>query len=113
MPVLPVHRAHVALKTRGFSLIKENSMQQCQCNHDPLWIKKEIEGKRPPQKFREVNGTYELFCEVCGGLWDHRATDRVIDLVMSGAFAGREDASHPAKPLDRELKCECVKASAA
>jgi len=94
-------------------LIRDGSMKQCQCKHDPHSLYAEIAGGRLPQKFREVNGTYELFCEVCGGLWDHRATDRVIDLVMSGAFAGREDASHPAKPLDRELKCECVKASAA
>jgi hypothetical protein len=64
-------------------------MQQCQCNHDPRWIKAEIEAKRYPQKFREVDGKYELFCQICGGLWDHRATDRLVDLVMSGAFVPR------------------------
>jgi hypothetical protein len=72
-------------------------MKQCQCNHDPYWLYKEIKGARYPQKFREVDGKYELFCEVCGGLWDHRATDRLIDLVMSGAFIPRLPSAQAAE----------------
>lgn len=57
----------------------------CQCNHDPHWLWAEIEAKRYPQKFCEIDGQYELICVHCGGLWDHRATDRLIDLVMAPA----------------------------
>jgi hypothetical protein len=55
------------------------AMIHCQCNHDPHWLKAEIEVGRYPQKYREVNGDYALFCVKCGGLWDHRATDRLIE----------------------------------
>jgi hypothetical protein len=84
-------------------------MKQCQCKHDPHSLYAEIGGGRYPQKFREVNGTYELLCDVCGGLWDHRATDRLIDLVMSGAFVAGDAARDVAKPLEREMKCESVR----
>jgi hypothetical protein len=55
---------------------------RCSCNHDPQWLKKEIEAGRFLQQYRDVTGKLELFCVVCGGLWDHRTTDRLIDLIM-------------------------------
>jgi hypothetical protein len=61
----------------------------CQCNHDPRWFKAEIDAGRYPQEYRVgENGEYLLVCVKCSGLWDHRATDRLIDLVMRGEWAG-------------------------
>jgi hypothetical protein len=60
-------------------------MQQCQCKHDPNWLKAEIGAGRYVQKFRVLDGEYVLVCLCCGGLWDHRATNRLIDLIMSDA----------------------------
>jgi hypothetical protein len=78
----------------------------CQCNHDPHWLKAEIGAGRYPQNFCEVDGG-GLVCSRCGGLWDHRATDRLIDLIMSGDAREAGDAAR-----DRQ-KPQSVKASAA
>lgn len=56
--------------------------QACTCNHDPQRLKSEIEAGRSLQQYREVDGKLGLFCVVCGGPWDHRATDRLIDLIV-------------------------------
>jgi hypothetical protein len=62
---------------------------QCECHHDPRWLKAEIDAKRYPQEYRVgENGEYVLVCVKCGGLWDHRATDRLIELIMRGEWAG-------------------------
>jgi hypothetical protein len=44
------------VQRRSFGLIREGSMKQCQCNHDPYWLYAEIKAARYPQKFREVDG---------------------------------------------------------
>jgi hypothetical protein len=65
-------------------------MKQCTCNHAPEWLEQEIRAGRSPQKyvFEEAgnrNSKYVLICTKCGNLWDHAATDRLIDLIFSRA----------------------------
>jgi hypothetical protein len=55
----------------------------CRCNHDARWLFAEIKAGRYPQQYRTVDDEYVLVCIHCNGLWDHAATDRVIDLVMA------------------------------
>ena len=58
-------------------------MSACGYNHDTRWLFDEIAACRYPQKFQQdATGCSELICVKCGGLWDHSATDRVIDYVM-------------------------------
>lgn len=66
----------------------------CQCGHDPHWLKLEIATGRYPQKFQIVNDEYVLICVHCGGLWDHRATERLIDLAHRDFFIPLLKSSH-------------------
>jgi hypothetical protein len=61
---------------------------QCECHHDDaIRLQQEIAARRWVQEYRVENGEYVLVCVKCGGLWDHRATDRLIDLIC-GPNAG-------------------------
>jgi hypothetical protein len=63
---------------------------ECKCHHDAAWLKQEIAARRWVQEYRVgENGEYVLVCVICGGLWDHRATDRLIDLIC-GPNAGAQ-----------------------
>ena len=57
----------------------------CQCNHLPAYLFQEIAAKRPVHEFRESKetGQYDLICLTCFGLWDHAATDRLVEMVMN------------------------------
>ncbi len=64
-------------------MLTSRTTTQCQCNHDPVWLKTEIEADRNPQEFRTgADGEIVLVCLRCGELWNHQATDRLIDLIM-------------------------------
>jgi hypothetical protein len=54
-------------------------LPRCKCRHilDPVWLKQQIEAGK------EIH-MYVLCCTSCGGLWNHSATDRLIDHVMKG-----------------------------
>ncbi len=59
-----------------------STIAQCRCGHDPHWLSSQISVGRYVQEYRVVDGEYALVCQRCGGLWDHTATDRLIDLIM-------------------------------
>jgi hypothetical protein len=71
-----------------FARASTRERAQCGCNHDPRWLYAAINTRHYPQEYHEVDGKYVLVCMICGGLWDHRATDRLIELVMRGEWAG-------------------------
>jgi hypothetical protein len=56
----------------------------CQCNHLPADLFEEISENRPVHEFREnkETGKYELVCLTCLKPWDHRSTDRLVEMVM-------------------------------
>jgi hypothetical protein len=65
---------------------------ECRCNHDAGWLFDEIAAGRPAQEYQQreyrdhegkMQREYVLFCRTCWGLWDHKATDRLIDRVMN------------------------------
>jgi hypothetical protein len=57
---------------------------ECTCDHDAADLAREMQAGRPVHEYRERRDTGEtvLVCLKCNGLWDHRATDRVIEFVM-------------------------------
>lgn len=55
----------------------------CQCHHTPAYLIQEIGDGRPVQKFVEDETSVTiLICLICGKLWDHEDTDRLIEYVM-------------------------------
>jgi hypothetical protein len=55
----------------------------CRCHHTPIYLIAEISAGRPVQKFVEdESGVYVLICLICGALWNHEDTDRLIEHVM-------------------------------
>jgi hypothetical protein len=57
----------------------------CRCNHKPAYLSQEIAARRWVHEYQESEtGEYELICLTCGCLWDHRATDKLIEWVMKG-----------------------------
>jgi hypothetical protein len=60
------------------------SHDQCRCNHDAGYLHQEIAAGRYVQEWRKrADGEYVPICRRCNGLWDHRATDRLIERVQS------------------------------
>jgi serine/threonine protein phosphatase PrpC len=56
----------------------------CRCNHLPATLFEEISEGRPVHEYRtnKETGQYELICLTCFGLWDHTATDRLVEMIM-------------------------------
>jgi hypothetical protein len=71
------------------------TIEQCLCHHEAEWLAAEITAGRYPQEYRDTANGYVLVCRKCEGLWDHRATDRVIEHVMSGQHRAGIDAAPP------------------
>jgi hypothetical protein len=68
----------------------ETAVNVCACNHETERLVSEIASGRYMQKYQQdATGCYELICVKCGGQWDHRATDRVIDRVMGDYLRAR------------------------
>ena len=66
----------------------------CTCNHATEWLIKEIKEGRYPQKFQpDATGAYVLICVKCSALWDHGATDRVIDQIVGTYLKSPEGAA--------------------
>jgi hypothetical protein len=71
------------LRRHGMSCVdlREGStmahLPRCECKQilDPVWLKQQIEAGH------EIH-TYVLVCTTCGGLWNDKATDRLIEHVM-------------------------------
>jgi hypothetical protein len=63
--------------------LKAQATFQCQCHHEPTWLEQEFLAGRLFHEYREnADGVVVLICLKCGGLWDHSATDRLIDFIM-------------------------------
>jgi hypothetical protein len=55
----------------------------CQCNHEAAHLQQEIAAGRPVHEYRiGEDSEYVLVCLTCLGLWDHSATDRLIEDIM-------------------------------
>jgi hypothetical protein len=55
----------------------------CRCNHDAAFLQQQIAAGHPVHKFEENEiGEYVLICLTCEALWDHTATDKVIESVI-------------------------------
>ena len=76
-------------------LIHAPPYSECKCNHDPAWLEQEIAARRWVHEYRERRDTGEviLVCLRCDGLWDHRATDRLIERIMSPHRPEEEQAA--------------------
>ena len=57
---------------------------ECKCHHDPAYLEQEIAARRWVHEYRERRDTREviLVCLRCDGLWEHGATDRIIERIM-------------------------------
>ena len=55
----------------------------CRCNHDAAYLHQEIAARRwvPEYRTHATSDEYVLACLSCNGLWDHRATDRLIERI--------------------------------
>jgi len=65
-------------------LIHPPPYSECKCDHDAAYLEQEIAARRWVHEYRERRDTGEivLVCLTCDGLWDHRATDRLIERIM-------------------------------
>jgi hypothetical protein len=56
---------------------------ECKSDHDPVYLQQEIAAQRWVHEYRkrQGGGEYVLVCLRCDGLWDHRATDRLIESI--------------------------------
>ncbi len=61
----------------------DQEIEACRCDHHPDYLQQEIAAGRYVQEYRtrQSNGEYVLVCRCCNGLWDHRATDRLIEKI--------------------------------
>jgi hypothetical protein len=56
---------------------------KCQCDHDAGWLRQEIAARRLVHEYRTniATGKAVLVCTKCQGLWDHAATDRLMEPI--------------------------------
>jgi hypothetical protein len=68
----------------GSQHVNPSSAVECKCDHDPAYLEQEIAARRWGHEYRERRDTREviLVCLRCDGLWDHGATDRIIERIM-------------------------------